>query len=65
MHEGVLRVCRLGDNGGLSNSMCFGTLSAFAAANSIDFRDIESATGHGNAASVQGGHWQHCFQRTS
>ena len=31
-----------------------GTLSAVAAANSIDFRCRESAKGHGNAASVQG-----------
>ena len=55
----------LGDNGGGSNSMCLGELSAVAAANSIDSRGIESAKGHGNVASVHGGHWQHCFQKTS
>ena len=42
------------DNGGVSNSMCLGTLSSVAAANSIDFKGIESAEGRGNAASVQG-----------
>ena len=52
----------LGDNGGLSNSMWLGTLSAVAAANSIDFRCIESAKGH---CQCPGRHLQHCVQRTS
>ena len=56
MHEGVLGVSAtvLGDNGGGSNSMCLGELSAVAAANTIDSRGFESAKGHGNVASVQG-----------
>ena len=40
----------LGDNG----DICMGTLSAVAAANSIDLRGVKSANGHGTAASVQG-----------
>ena len=43
----------LGDNGVL-HSVCMGTVSAVAAANSFDFEGVESAKGHGNATSVQG-----------